>query len=161
MGRAPLPSAAIERVARVAEGYSNLELDLETGRRGSRHSHLGPLLASLTGAEDGLAVNNNAAALLLCLAATAAGREVLIGRGELIEIGDGFRIPDILAQSGATPGRGGHDQPHPRGRLRASRRCRRPARSCASTSRTSALSGSPAAPRSPSWSPSAHGTGCR
>ena len=74
MGRAPLPSAAIERVARVAEGYSNLELDLETGRRGSRHSHLGPLLASLTGAEDGLAVNNNAAALLLCLAATAAGR---------------------------------------------------------------------------------------
>jgi L-seryl-tRNA(Ser) seleniumtransferase len=102
MGRAPLPRAAIERVARVAEGYSNLELDLESGRRGSRHSHLGPLLTSLTGAEDGLAVNNNAAALLLCLAATAAGREVLIGRGELIEIGDGFRIPDILAQSGAT-----------------------------------------------------------
>jgi len=101
MGRAPLPRAAIERVARVAEGYSNLELDLESGRRGSRHTHLGPLLASLTGAEDGLAVNNNAAALLLCLAATAGGREVLIGRGELIEIGDGFRIPEVLAQSGA------------------------------------------------------------
>jgi L-seryl-tRNA(Ser) seleniumtransferase len=101
MGRAPLPQAAIDRVAGVAAGYSNLELDLESGRRGSRHSHLGPLLAELTGAEDGLAVNNNAAAILLCLAATAAGRDVLIGRGELIEIGDGFRIPDILAQSGA------------------------------------------------------------
>jgi L-seryl-tRNA(Ser) seleniumtransferase len=101
MGRAPLAAAAIERVAAVAAGYSTLELDVGTGRRGSRHTHLAPLLRELTGAEDGLAVNNNAAAVLLCLAATAAGREVLIGRGELIEIGDGFRIPDILAQSGA------------------------------------------------------------
>ncbi len=101
LGRAPLADAALRRIGEVAGGYSTLELDLADGRRGSRHSHLAPLLRELTGAEDGLAVNNNAAAVLLCVAATAAGGEVLIGRGELIEIGDGFRIPDILAQSGA------------------------------------------------------------
>jgi L-seryl-tRNA(Ser) seleniumtransferase len=101
LGRAPLAAAALERVRAVAAGYSNLEYDLDAGARGSRHSHLGELLATLTGAEAGMAVNNNAAAVLLSLAALAAGREVLIGRGELIEIGDGFRIPDILAQSGA------------------------------------------------------------
>jgi L-seryl-tRNA(Ser) seleniumtransferase len=101
LGRAPLAPSVLERVAAVAGGYSNLEYDLAAGRRGSRHSHLGPILAELTGAEDGLAVNNNAAAVLLSLAALAAGREVVISRGELIEIGDGFRIPDILAQSGA------------------------------------------------------------
>ena len=101
LGRAPLPAAAIERVARVAGGYSNLEYDLDAGVRGSRHTHLGPILAELTGAEDGMAVNNNAAAVMLVLAALAAGRDVPISRGELIEIGDGFRIPDVLAQSGA------------------------------------------------------------
>jgi L-seryl-tRNA(Ser) seleniumtransferase len=101
LGRAPLAPSALERVAAVAGGYSNLEYDLQAGRRGSRHTHLGGTLAELTGAEDGLAVNNNAAAVLLCLAALAADREVVISRGELIEIGDGFRIPDILAQSGA------------------------------------------------------------
>jgi len=101
LGRAPLAPSALERVAAVAGGYSNLEYDLEAGRRGSRHTHLRRTLAELTGADDGLAVNNNAAAVLLCLAALAAGREVVISRGELIEIGDGFRIPDILAQSGA------------------------------------------------------------
>jgi L-seryl-tRNA(Ser) seleniumtransferase len=101
LGRAPLAPSALERVAAVGGGYSNLEYDLEAGRRGSRHTHLGRTLAELTGAEDGLAVNNNAAAVLLCLAALAADREVVISRGELIEIGDGFRIPDILAQSGA------------------------------------------------------------
>jgi L-seryl-tRNA(Ser) seleniumtransferase len=101
LGRAPLPAAAIERVARVAGGYSNLEYDLEAGARGSRHTHLGTILSELTGAEDGLAVNNNAAAVMLVLAALAAGRDVPISRGELIEIGDGFRIPDVLAQSGA------------------------------------------------------------
>jgi L-seryl-tRNA(Ser) seleniumtransferase len=101
LGRAPLAEAAVERVAQVAGGYSTLEYDLAEGRRGSRHDHLSPLLAQLTAAEAGLAVNNNAAAVLLCLAATAAGGEVLISRGQLIEIGDGFRIPDILAQSGA------------------------------------------------------------
>jgi L-seryl-tRNA(Ser) seleniumtransferase len=101
LGRAPLAPSALERIAAVAGGYSNLEYDLQAGRRGSRHTHLGGTLAELTGAEDGLAVNNNAAAVLLCLAALAADREVVISRGELIEIGDGFRIPDILAQSGA------------------------------------------------------------
>jgi L-seryl-tRNA(Ser) seleniumtransferase len=101
LGRAPLAASALERVAAVAGGYSNLEYDLDAGRRGSRHSHLGPILAELTDADDGLAVNHNAAAVLLCLAALAADREVVISRGELIEIGDGFRIPDILAQSGA------------------------------------------------------------
>ncbi len=101
LGRAPLAGAALDRVAAVARGYSNLEYDLDAGRRGSRHDHLGGLLAELTGADDGMAVNNNAAAVLLSLAALASGREVVISRGELIEIGDGFRIPDILAQSGA------------------------------------------------------------
>jgi L-seryl-tRNA(Ser) seleniumtransferase len=101
LGRAPLAAEAARRAADVASGYSNLEYDLGAGARGSRHDHLGALLAELTGAEAGLAVNNNAAAVLLCLAATAAPGEVVISRGELIEIGDGFRIPDILAQSGS------------------------------------------------------------
>jgi L-seryl-tRNA(Ser) seleniumtransferase len=101
LGRAPLAPAALDRVRAVAAGYSTLEYDLDAGRRGSRHDHLSGILAELTGGEAGLAVNNNAAAVLLCLAATAAPGEVVISRGELIEIGDGFRIPDILARSGA------------------------------------------------------------
>ena len=94
------PHAALERIRDTA-GYSNLELDLHDGRRGSRHDHLAAILRRLTGAEDAVVVNNNAAALLLALAALAAGREAIVSRGELIEIGDGFRIPDVLAQSGA------------------------------------------------------------
>src|SRR6185312_16380271 len=101
LGRAPLAAHALERARAVGSGYSNLEYDLNAGARGSRHDHLGGLLAELTGAETGMAVNNNAAAVLLSLAALASGREVVISRGELIEIGDGFRIPDILSQSGA------------------------------------------------------------
>ena len=101
LGRAPLAEAAIARVVEVAGGYSNLEYDLARGERGSRQDHLGELLARLTGAEAALVVNNNAAAVLLALAALAEGREVVVSRGELIEIGDGFRIPDVLAQSGA------------------------------------------------------------
>jgi L-seryl-tRNA(Ser) seleniumtransferase len=101
LGRAPLASAALEHACEVARGYSNLEYDLQTGERGSRHDHLAPTLRTLTGAEDALVVNNNAAALLLALAALAEGREVIVSRGELIEIGDGFRIPDVLAHSGA------------------------------------------------------------
>ena len=101
LGRAPLAAHALERARDVAAGYANLEYDLAAGARGSRHTHLGGLLAELTGAETGMAVNNNAAAVLLSLAALAAGQDVIISRGELIEIGDGFRIPDILAQSGA------------------------------------------------------------
>jgi L-seryl-tRNA(Ser) seleniumtransferase len=101
LGRAPLAEAALARVAEVGGGYSNLEYDLARGERGSRHDHLGPLLGRLTGAEAALVVNNNAAAVLLALAALAEAREVVVSRGELIEIGDGFRIPDVLARSGA------------------------------------------------------------
>ena len=101
LGRAPLSDAALARVAEVGSGYSNLEYDLERGERGSRQDHLAPLLCRLTGAEAALVVNNNAAAVLLALAALAEGREVVVSRGELIEIGDGFRIPDVLARSGA------------------------------------------------------------
>jgi L-seryl-tRNA(Ser) seleniumtransferase len=101
LGRAPLAEAALERVAEIGAGYSNLEYDLVAGARGSRQEHLAPLLCRLTGAEAALVVNNNAAAVLLALAALAEEREAVVSRGELIEIGDGFRIPDVLARSGA------------------------------------------------------------
>jgi L-seryl-tRNA(Ser) seleniumtransferase len=101
LGRAPLARDALERVASVAAGYSNLEYDVGEGARGSRQDHVAPILRRLTGAEAALVVNNNAGAVLLALAALAEGREVLVSRGELIEIGDGFRIPDVLARSGA------------------------------------------------------------
>ena len=101
LGRAPLADAAVARVVEVGSGYSNLEYDLERGERGSRQEHLNELLGRLTGAAAALVVNNNAAAVLLALAALAEGREVVVSRGELIEIGDGFRIPDVLARSGA------------------------------------------------------------
>jgi len=102
LGRAPLSDAAIEAVRAAASGYSNLEYDLEAGARGLRDVHCEELLKELTGAEAALVVNNNAAAVLLVLSALAAGREVVISRGELIEIGGSFRIPDVLAQSGCT-----------------------------------------------------------
>jgi L-seryl-tRNA(Ser) seleniumtransferase len=101
LGRAPLPQAALDRVQDVGLGYSNLEYDLAAGARGSRQDHVGRILSRLTGAEAAIVVNNNAGAMLLALAALAEGREVLVSRGELIEIGDGFRIPDVLARSGA------------------------------------------------------------
>jgi L-seryl-tRNA(Ser) seleniumtransferase len=101
LGRAPLPAAALEHALEAGRGYSNLEYDLGDGTRGSRQDHVAAVLRKLTGAEGALVVNNNAAAMLLALAALAEGREVLVSRGELIEIGDGFRIPDVLIRSGA------------------------------------------------------------
>jgi L-seryl-tRNA(Ser) seleniumtransferase len=101
LGRAPLAEAALERVRAVGAGYSNLEYDLDAGARGSRQDHSAALLRELTGAESALVVNNNAAAVLLALAALAEDREVIASRGELVEIGDGFRIPEVLARSGA------------------------------------------------------------
>src|SRR5205809_5339820 len=101
LGRAPLAEAALDRVHEIARGYSNLEYDVAAGGRGSRQDHIAGILRRLTGAEAALVVNNNAAAVMLALAALAEGREVLVSRGELIEIGDGFRIPDVLERSGA------------------------------------------------------------
>jgi L-seryl-tRNA(Ser) seleniumtransferase len=100
LGRAPLSQAALEAVQRVAGGYSNLEYDLEEGERGSRHTHVAELLKELTGAEAALVTNNNAAAVLLALSTLASGREVIISRGQLVEIGGGFRVPDVMRQSG-------------------------------------------------------------
>jgi L-seryl-tRNA(Ser) seleniumtransferase len=101
LGRAPLAPEAVARVAQVARGYSNLEYDLDEGERGSRYAPVVGLLRQLTGAEDALVVNNCAGAVLLVLAALASGRECVVSRGELVEIGGGFRVPDVMRQSGA------------------------------------------------------------
>jgi L-seryl-tRNA(Ser) seleniumtransferase len=102
LGRAPLPRAAIAAALAVASGYASLEFDLERWTRGSRHEHCRAILRELTGADDALVVNNAAGALLLTLAATSADGESVVSRGELVEIGGSFRIPDIIAKSGAT-----------------------------------------------------------
>lgn len=101
LGRSLLAGAAVANMAAVAESYSNLELDLATGERGSRYSHVEDLLIRLTGAEAALVVNNNAAAVLLCLTALARGREVIVSRGQLVEIGGAFRVPEVMEQGGA------------------------------------------------------------
>ncbi len=101
LGRSPLSRDAIQAMQRAAQGYSDLELDLLSGRRGSRQAHISNLVARVTGAEAALVVNNNASAVMLGLAAIAGGKEVIVSRGEAVEIGGGFRIPDVLAQSGA------------------------------------------------------------
>jgi L-seryl-tRNA(Ser) seleniumtransferase len=101
LGRAPLCAAALEAMVAVGRGYSNLEYDLQAGMRGSRYVHAEDLLCRLTGAEGALVVNNNAGAVLLALSTLAREREVVISRGQLVEIGGGFRIPDVMRQSGA------------------------------------------------------------
>ncbi|NLE21425.1 MAG: L-seryl-tRNA(Sec) selenium transferase [Actinobacteria bacterium] len=101
LGRALLPPEAVDAVVTAAAGYTDLEYSLSRGERASRQDHVHDVLCSVTGADDALVVNNNAAAVLLALAATARGGEVLVARGQLVEIGDGFRIPDILRESGA------------------------------------------------------------
>ncbi len=101
LGRSPLSMRVIDRIAEIAMSYSNLEYNLEKGERGERNSHLTHLMEELTGAEATLAVNNNAAAVLLALSSLATGREVIVSRGELIEIGGSFRIPDVMLRSGA------------------------------------------------------------
>ncbi len=101
LGRAPLSEEALDRVMEVSRGYSNLEYDLQKGNRGLRYDHVAKILCDLTGAEDALVVNNNAAAVLLVLNSLAAGKEAVVSRGELIEIGGEFRIPDVMEKSGA------------------------------------------------------------
>ena len=102
LGRAPLAASARDAVLAISEGFCNLEYDLDAGARGSRHSHAVTLLRELTGAEDAIVVNNCAAALVLALDACSHGREAIVSRGELVEIGGSFRVPDIMAKSGAT-----------------------------------------------------------
>jgi L-seryl-tRNA(Ser) seleniumtransferase len=134
LGRAPLADSAREAVAAIAAGYSSLEFDLETGARGGRGAGVERWLTRLTGAEAAIAVNNGAAAVLLVLSALAAGRKVAVSRGELVEIGGSFRVPEIMEKSGATL---------------ASARSRNTTtwpRSCACTAATS---GSKASPRGP------------
>ena len=101
LGRAPLCSDAVDNVAKVSRSYSDLEYNVSKGARGSRHDLVGDLIAELTGAEDAMVVNNNASATMIVLASMGAGKEIIVSRGELVEIGGAFRIPDIMAQSGA------------------------------------------------------------
>jgi len=101
LGRAPLSQDAIRSIAEVAAGYCNLEYDIETGVRGDRYDHCGGLLCELTGSEDAIVVNNNAAAVVLCVNEFALGRDVLVSRGELVEIGGSFRIPEMIERAGA------------------------------------------------------------
>lgn len=102
LGRAPLSARAIAAMVEAAMGYTNLEYNIEAGTRGSRHEHVRDLIRTATGAEDGIAVNNNASALVMVLRALCAGRQVIVSRGEAVEIGGRFRIPDVLRESGAT-----------------------------------------------------------
>ena len=124
LGRAPLCAEALQRIIEVGRGYSNLEYDLVKGERGQRYVHVNKLICALTGAQDALIVNNNAAAVLLVLNTLADGKEAIVSRGELIEIGGEFRIPEIMHKSASRLRRSGNDQPHPYWGLRKSHQCR-------------------------------------
>ena len=102
LGRAKLSTAAVQAIQSVAQDYNTLEYNLEKGSRGSRYSHVEQLISKLTGAEDAMVVNNNAAAVMLVLSTMARGKEVVTSRGELVEIGGAFRVPEIMSQSGGT-----------------------------------------------------------
>lgn len=102
LGRSPLAEEAVRAVAEVASGYSTLEYDVDSGERGSRHVHVESLICRLTGAEAAMAVNNNAAAVMMAIASLARGKEAIVSRGQLVEIGGSFRVPDVMAESGAT-----------------------------------------------------------
>ena len=118
LGRAALPRQALQQIQEQLGGYSLLQADIATGQRARRETRIQWLLQQLTGAEAATVVNNNAAATAIVLNAVAAGREVIVSRGQLVEIGGSFRLPDVMAASGAKTGRGGHDQQDPRPRLR-------------------------------------------
>ena len=161
LGRAPLAAAAVEALRAVAAQPCTLELDLADGGRGERDAHVEAHLCALTGAAAALVVNNNAAGVLLALNTLAEGREVVVSRGELVEIGGAFRIPDVCAKSRRDAARGRHHQPHAPRRLRA--RHRRAHRACCSrcTRRTTASPASPPRSSSRRWRRSAARTACR
>src|SRR4030042_2244949 len=113
LGRAPLADEALRTIAEIAGGYSNLELESLTGDRGSRYEHVEALLRQISGAESALVVNNNAGAVLLALNSLAEGKEAIVSRGQLVEIGGSFRIPGVMKKKGARTGAGGTTNPHP------------------------------------------------
>lgn len=159
LGRAPLAEEAIAAVAEVSRGYCNLELDLDEGERGRRTAGIARLVCALVGAEAATAVNNNAAATLLALQALAAGREVIVSRGQLVEIGGSFRLPEIFELSvrgsakSVRPTR--HGWP-----ITSERSTSKPRPSCASIGVTSKSSALPRSPHSPSWRRWPAGAGC-